>query len=122
MIQNGVFFQAIVSSATTAENDVKPVTRPQLSCPDLHTPHHMTVAKPTHRKSETVNPVSTMDHLVNDNFATGPKGAQRNPIFLTSSRKLKLLPKIIFYWYFTLIATFKLKIFYEVKGKESYSC
>lgn len=43
---------------------------------------------PAHRKSVIVHPVSTMDYSVNDDFSMGPKGAQRNPVIVTSSRKL----------------------------------
>ncbi|VVC28951.1 C2 domain,PH domain-like,PLC-like phosphodiesterase, TIM beta/alpha-barrel [Cinara cedri] len=71
----------------TSERDAKHVTRHQTSCPDLPTtPHHMAVSLPPHRKSVTVNPVSTMEHCtVNDDFSTGPKGALRNPVLLTAS-------------------------------------
>jgi len=69
------------------ERDMKPtVTRHQTSCPDLPTTHHMTVTLPAHRKSVTANPVSTMDHSINDDFCMGPKGTQRIPVLLTASR------------------------------------
>uniref|UniRef100_A0A2S2Q4C5 1-phosphatidylinositol 4,5-bisphosphate phosphodiesterase n=1 Tax=Sipha flava TaxID=143950 RepID=A0A2S2Q4C5_9HEMI len=68
-----------------AEPDVKPVTRHQTSCPDLPTTHHMTVTLPPHRVSVTVNPVSTVEHLVNDDFNIGPRGPQKKPIVSTPS-------------------------------------
>jgi hypothetical protein len=70
-----------------AEPDVKPVTRHQTSCPDLPTTHHMTVTLPPHRVSVTVNPVSTVEHLVNDDFNIGPRGPQKKPIVSTPSRE-----------------------------------
>lgn len=80
----------IEASVAPAERDVKPVTRHQTSCPDLPTGHQMAVTLPaSHRKSVTVNPVSTMDYSVNDDFSKGPKVAQRNlPTLLTTSREL----------------------------------
>jgi len=80
----------IKASVAPAERDVKPVTRHQTSCPDLPTGHQMAVTLPiSHRKSVTVNPVSTMDYSVNDDFSKGPKVAQRNlPTLLTTSREL----------------------------------
>lgn len=80
-------------SAALTDRDVKPVTRHQTSCPDLPTTHH-NMHMPAHRKSVIVNPVSTMDYSINDDFSMGPKGAQRNPVILTSSRELIILNSI----------------------------
>lgn len=75
------------ASVASTERDVKPVTRHQISCPDLPTGHHMAVTLPApHRKSVTANSVSTMDYSVNDDFSKGPKGSHRNlPVLLSTS-------------------------------------